>query len=163
MVLAAVIVIEVILTRGGSSPQAEKTTTPPSTGSHTAPSPTGTAPTTDKLPDNAESGLCGKTVKPEFIAVAIATVVSGVKKDTPSGYQSGVLGDCTSSAVRSRISELYGVQFGVDYSADLTGDDNAGPSAEYTVSNEAGTAKLELVLTKQQDGHYEVTDYTYGG
>lgn len=174
-VLVAATVITLVLTGGGG-------TTPSSTPtpSRSGPSPTDTsptavtstalsasptdAPTTDVLPSNSGSGSCSDGVQPALVAVSVATVLGiSTKGVKPNSYDADVLRDCTSASVRGRIELLFGIRFGTDYSADLTGGNDSGPSAQYRVSNAAGTGTLELTLTRQQDGHYEVTGFSYSG
>ncbi|MBE7188489.1 hypothetical protein [Jatrophihabitans endophyticus] len=170
-VIAAAVVIVLVLTGGGSGSPSAGGTTPPATGS-TSPAAVSTsvsaeptdAPTTDALPTNSGSGSCGTHVQPGLVAVAVATAVAVSSKGArPSAYVADVLRDCTSASVRTRLEVLFGIQFGSDYSSDLTGGDDSGPTAEYRVSNEAGTGTLTLTLTRQQDGHYEVTAFSYSG
>lgn len=173
-VLAAAVVIALVLTGGSTgSPVADGTSPPASNGTGAGPSnltntsisaPATGAPTTDVLPSNSGSGSCGKGVQPGLVAVSVATVLGlSTKGSAPEPFTANVLRDCTSAAIRSRIEVLFGVQFGTDYSGDLTGSNDAGPTAMYRVSNLAGTGTLTLTLTRQQDGHYEVTGFSYSG
>lgn len=170
---AAAIVIALVLTGGGgggapvadgSSSPSTGTVTRSSTPDSTSVGPTTGAPTTDVLPANSGAASCSTGVQPGLVAVSVATVLGVTTKGSrPNSYVGDVLRDCTSASVRSRLDVLFGITFGSDYSADLTGGDGTGATAQYRVSNRAGTGTLTLTLTRQQDGHYEVTGFSYSG
>ena len=174
-VIAAAVIIAVTLGGGGGSPVADRSTTPPAGPASSTSSPTGDtstslgatpigAPTTDVLPSNSGSDSCGTDVQPGLVAVSVATVLGlSTKGAKPTTFVASVLRDCTSASVRSRIDLLFGIAFGSDYSGDLTGGNDSGPTAMYRVSNTAGTGVLVLTLTRQQDKHYEVTAFSYSG
>ncbi|MBE7188490.1 MAG: hypothetical protein INR67_09405, partial [Jatrophihabitans endophyticus] len=121
----------------------------------------GGAPTTDKLPQNTGTQSCGTDGFPDLVAVSVTTVLHLTPKGTtPDSFVHDVLLDCTSSAVRSKISALFGIDFGFETGEDLTGHDGEGVTARYRMHAKSG-GTLTLTLTRQQDGHYEVTSYTY--
>lgn len=168
VVVAAGVTIAVVLAGGRSSPDSQGAgppttprTTSPSSGSP-SPAPTGGAPTTDVLPDNPQSATCASTVTPDLVAVGLVSYLGLVRNGRPDANTQMVFDDCVNATVRGRLAKLYRVQFGVDYSADLTGGSDKGATARYSVQNRAGTATLTLTLTRQEDQHYELTGIAYG-